>query len=186
MVPKSLRDPIYTRHPTSGHVTKHMHPFKTLPRFSLAAHPIFVTVHAYRMLIWHGDTSDKIRQIGIAASNSVRKDFLKGKRASVYVPSASKALPAAPRPHDTRSRAKPPSLSILLGTSRRPDPGVAKWVDQVRSVTFDEIPQDDVGLYALEPSKPYKRVLEFEPGWAAVAARQKTKRPWHVPVSRSL
>lgn len=181
VAPKDRTEPIYTRHPISNVVTKHEHPFNTLPCFSLSAHPVFVLAQAYRTLMWHGDASDKICQIGRTVTRSVSPDFLREQ-----VPSTSTTSPPASFPRLLHSRAT--ALSSVTSCSppensrckRRRceihlEPGVAAWVDQVRAIAFDELPQDNIALYSSEPSKPYATVVGSDQAWLAVMERKRKR-----------
>lgn len=177
MVSKDQKEPIYTRHPISGVVTKHEHPFNTLPRFSLSAHPVFVIAYAYGMLLCQGNTSDKIQQIGLDVTRSVKNDFL---QVQVPLPSTETPLASLFRSRTTSSFSATSRSPENSGRKRRRQcevsSGVIEWVDQIRVVTFDELPQDDLVLYSSEPSKPYATVVECDQAWLAVVERKEKRR----------
>ncbi|KIY68926.1 hypothetical protein CYLTODRAFT_489346 [Cylindrobasidium torrendii FP15055 ss-10] len=156
----SFKTILHLRHPKTGRITTHRHPYPALPQFTLPSNPWVAALGAYQKVAIRSYSLDLpiLHRIGRLTRHATLPDYFREVSPPVNCPSLT---------NSSSSEESSAESSVSGSTSSRKrkreedasNPGVAEWVRETQGVNFLRLRPDNVGEYADEPSTSLQPIV---------------------------
>ncbi|KIY68927.1 hypothetical protein CYLTODRAFT_489347 [Cylindrobasidium torrendii FP15055 ss-10] len=148
-----VKVPIHLRHPKSGRITTHRHPYPAFPRFTLPSNPWIAALGAFQKIAFRSKALDLplLYSFGRLVVDAALPDSFR----KASPPASCPSLTSSSSPADSLAESSDSGSVSVRKRKRKQEasnPDVAEWVRETQGIHFLRLRPDNVGKYADEPS----------------------------------